>query len=298
MIIIVFSAASWHRGARRPRLPAMGYRGGGAVPDAGGDLGAVFRSPLPRRGAQRGAARLPGAWAAAGPLLTALYFDAVGDYNGVFLAVGINWVFASVLILAVRRPGPPPRIAVTSPVTPPGLRIASAATRADSGGRQRIVGGCRRATRSAAESWSRSTASPVPQQALLQHARVDAAAAGMGLLVHAVEVAVGEPCRVLEARRRVVRDLDQHLAAEAQPRAWHHERPIEAGDRHVLAGQAGGDRVALGGHLLKLLKREQAERALRPAVVFAIGLRVALEAADQRAGVAPAGASARPRWRR
>ena len=55
---------------------------------------------------------------AAGPLLTALYFDAVGDYNGVFLAVGINWVFASVLILAVRRPGPPPRIAVTSPVTP------------------------------------------------------------------------------------------------------------------------------------------------------------------------------------
>ena len=55
---------------------------------------------------------------AAGPLITALYFDAVGDYDGVFLAVGINWVFASMLILAVRRPGPPPRIAITSPVTP------------------------------------------------------------------------------------------------------------------------------------------------------------------------------------
>ena len=56
----------------------------------------------------------------AGPLMTALYFDAVGDYNGVFLAVGINWVLASLLILAVRRPGPPPRIAITSPLTPPG----------------------------------------------------------------------------------------------------------------------------------------------------------------------------------
>ena len=52
---------------------------------------------------------------AAGPLLTALYFDAVGDYNGVFLAVGANWLLAAALILAVRRPGPPPRISVSSP---------------------------------------------------------------------------------------------------------------------------------------------------------------------------------------
>ena len=51
---------------------------------------------------------------AAGPLITALYFDAVGDYNGVFLSVGVTWVLAAILILAVRRPGPPPRIAVTS----------------------------------------------------------------------------------------------------------------------------------------------------------------------------------------
>ena len=55
---------------------------------------------------------------AAGPLITALYFDAVGDYDGVFLAVGINWVFASILILAVRRPGPPPGIAIASPAAP------------------------------------------------------------------------------------------------------------------------------------------------------------------------------------
>ena len=52
---------------------------------------------------------------AAGPLITALYFDAVGDYNGVFLTIGVNWLVAAALILAVRRPGPPPRIAVTSP---------------------------------------------------------------------------------------------------------------------------------------------------------------------------------------
>ena len=52
---------------------------------------------------------------AAGPLITALYFDAVGDYDGVFLAVGANWLLAAALILAVRRPGPPPRVAVASP---------------------------------------------------------------------------------------------------------------------------------------------------------------------------------------
>lgn len=55
---------------------------------------------------------------AAGPLLTALYFDTVGDYNGVFLAVGVNWLLAAVLILAVRRPGPPPRAAITAPAPP------------------------------------------------------------------------------------------------------------------------------------------------------------------------------------
>ena len=57
---------------------------------------------------------------AAGPLITALYFDAVGDYNGVFLSVGVTWVLAAILILAVRRPGPPPRIAVTSAATTQG----------------------------------------------------------------------------------------------------------------------------------------------------------------------------------
>ena len=55
---------------------------------------------------------------AAGPLITALYFDAVGDYDGVFLAVGANWLLAAALILAVRRPGPPPRAAITSPAPP------------------------------------------------------------------------------------------------------------------------------------------------------------------------------------
>ena len=60
------------------------------------------------------------AMGAAGPVITALYFDVVGDYDGVFLAVGVNWVLAAALILAVRRPGPPPRIAVTSPATAQG----------------------------------------------------------------------------------------------------------------------------------------------------------------------------------
>ncbi len=62
---------------------------------------------------------------AAGPLITALYFDAVGDYDGVFLAVGANWLLAAVLILIARRPGPPPHIAaITSPARPEAERAA------------------------------------------------------------------------------------------------------------------------------------------------------------------------------
>ena len=55
------------------------------------------------------------AMGAGGPLVTNLYFDAVGDYDGVFLAIALNWLLAALLVLAVRRPGPPPRLVVSPP---------------------------------------------------------------------------------------------------------------------------------------------------------------------------------------
>lgn len=60
------------------------------------------------------------AMGASGPLVTSLYFDAVGDYDGVFLALGLNWLIAALLVLAVRRPGLPPRLAAAdAPHGPP-----------------------------------------------------------------------------------------------------------------------------------------------------------------------------------
>ena len=45
--------------------------------------------------------------AAGGPLIVQLYFDRVGNYDGVFTAIALLWVLAALLILMVRRPVKP-----------------------------------------------------------------------------------------------------------------------------------------------------------------------------------------------
>jgi OFA family oxalate/formate antiporter-like MFS transporter len=51
---------------------------------------------------------------AGGPLLTSVYYDAVGNYNGAFLAVAALNVIAAALMLTVRRPIRPERPAMPS----------------------------------------------------------------------------------------------------------------------------------------------------------------------------------------
>lgn len=48
---------------------------------------------------------------AGGPLLVQWYFDEVGDYDGAFFAVGAAWVIAAALVMLVRQPKPPARLA-------------------------------------------------------------------------------------------------------------------------------------------------------------------------------------------
>ncbi len=48
---------------------------------------------------------------AGGPLVVQLYFDRVGDYDGAFYAVSALWVLAAGLVLLIRRPQAPNRIA-------------------------------------------------------------------------------------------------------------------------------------------------------------------------------------------
>ncbi|MEE8421903.1 MAG: MFS transporter [Dehalococcoidia bacterium] len=48
---------------------------------------------------------------AGGPLVVQLYFDQVGNYDGAFYAVAALWVLAAVLVLLVRQPKLPARIA-------------------------------------------------------------------------------------------------------------------------------------------------------------------------------------------
>jgi MFS transporter, OFA family, oxalate/formate antiporter len=48
---------------------------------------------------------------AGGPLAVQIYFDVVGDYYGAFYGVGALWLLAAGLVLLVRKPQPPARIA-------------------------------------------------------------------------------------------------------------------------------------------------------------------------------------------
>jgi hypothetical protein len=41
---------------------------------------------------------------AGGPLAVSFYFDLVGNYDGAFFAVGVLWLVAASLVLAVRKP--------------------------------------------------------------------------------------------------------------------------------------------------------------------------------------------------
>ena len=45
------------------------------------------------------------------PLLAAVYFDRVGDYDGAFIALGVLWLVAAGMLLAARPPELPPRLA-------------------------------------------------------------------------------------------------------------------------------------------------------------------------------------------
>ncbi len=48
---------------------------------------------------------------AGGPYVVSLYFDRVGNYDGAFFAIGVLWLVGSVLVLLVRKPKPPARLA-------------------------------------------------------------------------------------------------------------------------------------------------------------------------------------------
>lgn len=54
------------------------------------------------------------ALSASAPILTSVYFDRVGNYNGAFLAIAVLSLLASVMMFAVRRPRLPERIATVS----------------------------------------------------------------------------------------------------------------------------------------------------------------------------------------
>lgn len=62
---------------------------------------------------------------AGAPLLTSIYFDVVGDYNGAFAAMGLAWVTSAVLILTVRPPKRPARAASELPGGGTGTLAAS-----------------------------------------------------------------------------------------------------------------------------------------------------------------------------
>src|SRR6185437_4893480 len=114
-----------------------------------------------------------------------------------------------------------------------------------------------------------------PQMSTLEHPRIRPAPARKEVLVHAVEVALHEPARVLIARRRIASHFNEHVAPQPQPHPRHHQRPIQPARRDVFPRRTGGHRVALRRQRFDHLDSVQAERLLRPPVVLGIVLRIA-----------------------
>src|SRR5262245_47879686 len=116
------------------------------------------------------------------------------------------------------------------------------------------------------------------QFAAAQHPRVGAAPTRMAIVVDAAELSVGEPLCVLRARRRERGDLDEGRA-DRESHSRTDGRPVDAGERDVLARRPGMDRVTFGAQRVDDLERPQTQRLQRLPVVLAIGLRVADDAA-------------------
>ncbi len=116
------------------------------------------------------------------------------------------------------------------------------------------------------------------EDASLEDARVDAAEARVKILVHAVEVATGEPTLIGFTGRGVAGHLNEDIAAEAEADAGHDEIPIEPFRGDVLTGGAGGDGVAFGSDRGDAFNREEAEGALGAAVVLAVIVAVTFDA--------------------
>src|SRR5262249_39149868 len=110
-----------------------------------------------------------------------------------------------------------------------------------------------------------------------EHARVQAAPAGMRLLRDPRVVAAAEARLDVEAGAGGARHLDHDLNAQLQAPTGDHARPGRAHHGHVLANGARGDGMSIALERLDVLEGEQADRALGPAVVSAVALRVAGE---------------------
>src|SRR5215467_12469423 len=99
----------------------------------------------------------------------------------------------------------------------------------------------------------------------------------MGLLRDAGVVAAAEAWLDVEAGAGVPRHLDHDLIAQREARAGDDARPVETHHGHVLADGARNDGMSLASERLNVLEGEETERALGPAVVPPVALRVALE---------------------
>ena len=118
IIVILVSAKAGATGVMTAGFLLMGLGYGGLAPLQE----VVWASYFGRRylGAVRGVA-LPFALflGAGGPLAVQIYFDRVGNYDGAFVALGVAWALAAVLVMMVRRPVKPGGTAPPPPPAPP-----------------------------------------------------------------------------------------------------------------------------------------------------------------------------------
>src|SRR6267143_306536 len=118
---------------------------------------------------------------------------------------------------------------------------------------------------------------PWPHHPLTQHVRIEPTPSWILFLGNALDVSVPEPLGILITGSRIIPDFDLDVWPDLEPVTRFQLLPLQPGERQVLSGRTGLDRMALVLPPLDQGLREQAESTIQAAVHVEIPLPVALD---------------------
>src|SRR6266850_5250072 len=118
---------------------------------------------------------------------------------------------------------------------------------------------------------------PWPHHSLTQHFRIEPTPSWILFLGNALDVSIPEPLGILSTGSSIIHDFDLDVWPDLEPVTRFQLLPLKPGERQVLSGGTGLDRMAFVLQPLDQVLREQAESSIEPAVHVEIPLPVPLD---------------------